>query len=165
MLWCTVVNTGACETFTHSLGLGADGAVVCPHSQCACAPLLSSPLLLLSSTPPPLLLSLTESWSHGGEASEDEDSVPLSQLDPHRCSWVVPNLARTPSTRLPRRRWMDEISGGLIMSAREKTKDSVSLLPCFYFVEVGSSRMSQSCAREFILLHMHAPSELLAPVG
>lgn len=30
------------------------------------------------------------------------------------------------------------------MSAREKgplTKDSVSLLPCFYFVEVGSRRM------------------------
>ncbi|TNN36290.1 hypothetical protein EYF80_053547 [Liparis tanakae] len=33
---------------------------------------------------------------------------------------------------------------GPAMSAREKgplTKDSVSLLPCFYFVEVGSRRM------------------------
>lgn len=36
------------------------------------------------------------------------------------------------------------ISGGPTMSAREKgtpTKDSVSLLPCFYFVEVGSCCM------------------------
>ncbi len=43
------------------------------------------------------------------------------------------------------------IFGGLTMSAREKgilTKDSVSLLPCFYFVEVGWCRMLpiQSCS-------------------
>lgn len=38
------------------------------------------------------------------------------------------------------------------MAARDKTKDSVSLLPCFYFVEVSSRCFSRAAAE---LLHMH----------
>lgn len=47
----------------------------------------------------------------------------------------------------PQRRYSSSLmpAGGLIMSAREKSKDSVSLLPCFYFVEVSSSRCSCVC--------------------
>lgn len=143
------------------------GAIVCRRPHCACAPSSPPPPLSLHSPLLSVSVAPVSTWQLIGRHAQNQArsfsradrkgraSLGIGSLGcirsgccpAHpRCTQrhgalLIPTGRQERSAILPSSHIGSvAITGGLTMSARAKgilTKDSVSLLPCFYFVEVG----------------------------